>query len=438
MNALTRQLGSMLKLGTIGFGGGSAMIPVFERELVHNRALLDEDTFVRHTVIANVTPGGLPTKLAALSGFQVAGSTGAVLSAIAAGLPGTLLAVAVIGWFGALGQEAIRWVEYAAVGISGFIILLLVEYIAKVWRTAGTARTGTIAVTVLVFLVSGLNHAVRVAGLLVGRELDPDLPSLDAIQVIVAALLLIGVGTALRRPTPLPHAPRTEVDRARIRRYLHAGAVCAATAAAAIGVSALVAGTGGGALMALIALSMIATFGGGPAYIAVADGFFVGSYTPSEVFYGQLVPVGNATPGPLITKLAAEVGYAYGLANVSVLAGVVLAACGLVVAATVSGAVAMVVMGGYERIAGQGYMRRLQRWVVPVICGLLVTTALSMTLAAVAIGGRAGVPPSVMAWAMAVLLGLLLALHARVRLPDVAWILAAGGVSLAVLGVVGG
>ncbi len=67
MNALTRQLGSMLKLGTIGFGGGSAMIPVFERELVHNRALLDEDTFVRHTVIANVTPGGLPTKLAALS-----------------------------------------------------------------------------------------------------------------------------------------------------------------------------------------------------------------------------------------------------------------------------------------------------------------------------------------------------------------------------------
>lgn len=433
MNPLGSQLASMLKLGTIGFGGGSAMIPVFEKELVQNRAVLEEDVFIRHTVISNVTPGGLPTKLAALSGFHVAGTRGAVLSSIAAGLPGTVMAVAIIGFFGVLGQDALRWVEYAAVGISAFIILLLVEYIAKVWRTAGPGRPLAIGITLVTFVVSGLNQFVRVVGLLLGQDWSPSLPSMNAIQVIGVSLVLIAGTIALRRPTPLPLAPG-KPDPARMRRYLRAGALFSAIAVAAIGLSALVAGVGGGTLMALIALSMLATFGGGPAYIAVADAFFVGTYVSAEVFYSQLVPVGNATPGPLITKLAAEVAYTYGLENVSVAVALVLATCGLVVAATVSGAVAMVVMGGYERVAGRGYMRRLQQYVVPVICGLLITTALSMTLAAVAIGGRAGVEPTPMAWAMVALVGALLAVHPRVRLPDVAWIGAAGALTLVVLG----
>ncbi len=434
MNVLVRHLASMMKLGTIGFGGGSAMIPVFEKELVQDRGVLDEETFIRHTVIANITPGGLPTKLAALSGFHVAGTWAAVLSSVAAGLPGTLMAVGIIGFFGVLGPDAIRWVEYAAVGISAFIILLLVEYIRKVWRGAGAARTVTIAITLATFVASGLNPLVRVVGLLVGQEWSPSIPSMNAIQVILVALVLIAVVIALRRPTPLPIVPALP-DPLRVRRYVVAGGVFTGIAVAAIGVSGVAAGGGGARLMALIALSMIATFGGGPAYIAVADGFFVGSFVSSDVFYAQLVPVGNATPGPLITKLAAQVGFSYGLDNVSVLAGVVLAACGLVVAATVSGAVAMFVMAGYEKVAGRGYMRRLQLYVVPVICGLLITTALSMTLAAVAIGGRAGVGPTPMAWAMAALVGVMLVIRPRVRVPDVVFILLSGALSVVVLGV---
>lgn len=433
--SLLRHLASMLKLGSIGFGGGSAMIPVFEKELVQDRRVLDEETFIRHTVIANVTPGGLPTKLAALSGFTVAGTPGSVLSSVAAGLPGTLLAVTIIAFFGVLGGGAIRWVEYAAVGVSAFIILLLAKYIAKVWRVSGPARTLTIAITLATFAASGLNQFVEVLGLLVGQEWSPTLPRMDAIQVILVALALIGVVIVLRRPTPLPLPPSLG-DPARVRRHLVGGAVFTALTGVAIGMSGLVAGRDGAELMALIALSMLATFGGGPAYIAVADGFFVGPFVTSEVFYGQLVPVGNATPGPLITKLAALVGFSHGM-EVSVLAGVVLAASGLVVAATVSGAVAMFVMGGYEKVAGRGYMRRLQTYIVPVICGLLITTALSMTLAAVAIGGRAGVAATPMVWAMAALVGVMVAVHARVNLPDVVFILAGGAISVAALGLVG-
>src|SRR5665647_3521740 len=84
-----RQLLSMLKVGVIGFGGGSALIPVMEKELVTPRGELSEKSFVQSTVIANITPGALPVKLAALSGIQLGGPVLATLSALLVALPGT-------------------------------------------------------------------------------------------------------------------------------------------------------------------------------------------------------------------------------------------------------------------------------------------------------------------------------------------------------------
>ena len=63
----------MLKVGMIGFGGGSALIPVMERELVSGRKALSEQLFIQDTVIANITPGALPVKIGALSGLQLGG-----------------------------------------------------------------------------------------------------------------------------------------------------------------------------------------------------------------------------------------------------------------------------------------------------------------------------------------------------------------------------
>lgn len=68
------QLLSMLKVGLIGFGGGSALIPLVDDELVRRRKVLDERTFTRHTVVASITPGALPVKLAGLAGLHTSGA----------------------------------------------------------------------------------------------------------------------------------------------------------------------------------------------------------------------------------------------------------------------------------------------------------------------------------------------------------------------------
>ena len=61
-------------------------------------------------------------------------------------------------------------------------------------------------------------------------------------------------------------------------------------------------------------LSSLLSFGGGDAYLTIADGIFVqGGTTEAADFYGQLVPVANALPGSILCKILTGIGYLAGL-----------------------------------------------------------------------------------------------------------------------------
>ena len=64
-SGIRQLLSTMLKIGTIGFGGGTALIPVIEEEVVENNGLTDEEEFNKDVIIANITPGALPVEIAA-------------------------------------------------------------------------------------------------------------------------------------------------------------------------------------------------------------------------------------------------------------------------------------------------------------------------------------------------------------------------------------
>ena len=51
---------ALLKIGFIGFGGGSALIPVIEKEVVEERKLVTEEEFNKDVFVASISPGALP------------------------------------------------------------------------------------------------------------------------------------------------------------------------------------------------------------------------------------------------------------------------------------------------------------------------------------------------------------------------------------------
>lgn len=60
-------LATMFKIGCIGFGGGTALVPVIESEVVYEKKLIDKEEYTKDVIVANITPGALPVELAGRS-----------------------------------------------------------------------------------------------------------------------------------------------------------------------------------------------------------------------------------------------------------------------------------------------------------------------------------------------------------------------------------
>lgn len=78
---------SFLKLGAFSFGGGYAMIPLLERELVAQRHWLTMTEFLDVVSISQMTPGPIAINAATLVGFRQAGFWGSAAATLAVVLP---------------------------------------------------------------------------------------------------------------------------------------------------------------------------------------------------------------------------------------------------------------------------------------------------------------------------------------------------------------
>ncbi len=92
--SLLELLLSFGRVGLFGFGGGPAMIPLIQAEVVGLRGWLTPQEFLDAFAFGNALPGPIATKLAGYIGFLVAGWPGAVVALVALTAPTTLAMVA--------------------------------------------------------------------------------------------------------------------------------------------------------------------------------------------------------------------------------------------------------------------------------------------------------------------------------------------------------
>ncbi|MDI6870720.1 MAG: chromate transporter [Bacillota bacterium] len=114
---------SFLKLGLFSFGGGYAMIPLLERELVKSRGWLSPRQFVDAVALSQMTPGPIAINAATLVGFRQAGVWGSLAATIAVILPPV-----VIVWGLALfvrRQAGSAWLKAAFAGLRPMVVALV-------------------------------------------------------------------------------------------------------------------------------------------------------------------------------------------------------------------------------------------------------------------------------------------------------------------------
>jgi chromate transporter len=78
MSILVQIFLSFLKIGAFSFGGGYAMLPLIEREIVNTHHWISYKEFIDIIGISQMTPGPIAINSATFVGYKVAGFAGSV------------------------------------------------------------------------------------------------------------------------------------------------------------------------------------------------------------------------------------------------------------------------------------------------------------------------------------------------------------------------
>lgn len=164
---LWKVFSEMARIGIIGFGGGNALVPVIEREVVDGSSTVGKEELDREVVVANITPGALPVEVASGVGRKAAGAGGMIAGALGMGLPGAALTLLLIAAFSSASGAVVRQVRFASVGVAMLIVYVLCLYaVGAVRQKAAHSRERLVSVGLLVgvFVLTGGKSIAKLVG----------------------------------------------------------------------------------------------------------------------------------------------------------------------------------------------------------------------------------------------------------------------------------
>lgn len=113
-----------LKIGAFSFGGGYAMIPFFETEIVsHNWVSLHD--YIKVIAIAQVVPGPFGIDSSAYIGFKVGGILGAAIATIALCIPSFIASIIIAKFY--VQFRTNKYVNALLMGVRPAVIALLIS-----------------------------------------------------------------------------------------------------------------------------------------------------------------------------------------------------------------------------------------------------------------------------------------------------------------------
>jgi len=135
-----------VKIGLLSFGGGYAVIPMIQHEMM-SRGWIGDEALRSIVTIAGMAPGPVATNSATLIGYELAGLSGAILATLGMILPSLCIVIVLSAFFYRFHNT--KWVRSSFYGlrpiITGFIVYAAIHFIlpsgwgdALTWKTLAT------------------------------------------------------------------------------------------------------------------------------------------------------------------------------------------------------------------------------------------------------------------------------------------------------------
>lgn len=144
----------MAKVGACMFGGGYAMLPILQRELVEKRGWATDALLADYYAVGQCTPGVIAINTATFVGSLQGGVIGGIVATLGLVFPPVVIILLV----GSVLQNFmhIEWVIHAFAGIRATVIALILNSVVKLFPPAVKDwPTRVIYLLVLLFAVVG-------------------------------------------------------------------------------------------------------------------------------------------------------------------------------------------------------------------------------------------------------------------------------------------
>ncbi len=135
------------KIGAVTFGGGYAMLPILQREIVENKHWGTEEELADYYAIGQCTPGVIAVNVGTFIGRKVAGNLGGVVATLGVVFPSLVIITLLAGVIQA--YSSLEWVAHAFAGIRVCVCVLIFNAVIKLFAKA-IIDAKTLAVYILV------------------------------------------------------------------------------------------------------------------------------------------------------------------------------------------------------------------------------------------------------------------------------------------------
>ena len=123
---------TFFKIGAFTFGGGYAMLPLIQREIVEKRKWITNDDILEVVAIAESTPGPIAVNSATFVGYRTGGFSGALLATLGVVLPSFAVILAIS--FVLREFESLKAVQYAFSGIRACVLALVLKALWSMYK----------------------------------------------------------------------------------------------------------------------------------------------------------------------------------------------------------------------------------------------------------------------------------------------------------------
>ena len=138
---------SFFKIGLFTFGGGYAMLPLIEAEIIDRRKWLARDEFLELLTLAQSAPGPIAINTSVFIGYKVRGIRGAAASALGAVMPSFLTILTIAVFFAEVRHNAV--VDAAFKGMRPAVVALIVVPTLSLARGMHPALIGVVILSAL-------------------------------------------------------------------------------------------------------------------------------------------------------------------------------------------------------------------------------------------------------------------------------------------------